>query len=176
MGLAETFIRLGLPYDSPEAKRAARGIARTMRETAEAASAELAAERGVFPNWNASIFARAKRPRRNATLLSIAPTGTLSVIAGTTSGIEPLFGVAFTRRHVLGGRVLAEVSALFARTMEARGLNGDRCSRSWRGRGGPGRGPACRTSWLISFAALSTLIRSITSRCSGSSSVRWTTP
>ncbi|MEW6681299.1 MAG: adenosylcobalamin-dependent ribonucleoside-diphosphate reductase [Nitrospirota bacterium] len=122
MGLAETFIRLGLPYDSPEAKRTARAIAVAMREAAEAASAELAAERGVFPNWNGSIFAPARRLRRNATLLSIAPTGTLSVIAGTTSGIEPLFGVAFTRRHVLGGRVLPEVSALFARTMEARGL------------------------------------------------------
>jgi ribonucleoside-diphosphate reductase alpha chain len=122
MGLAETFIRLGLPYDSPEAKRTARGIAMAMRATAEAASAELAVDRGVFPNWDRSIFAAAKRPRRNATLLSIAPTGTLSVIAGTTSGIEPLFGVAFTRRHVLGGRVLPEVSALFARTMEARGL------------------------------------------------------
>jgi ribonucleoside-diphosphate reductase alpha chain len=122
MGLAETFVRLGLPYDSPEAKRTARGIAMTMREAAEAASAELAAERGVFPNWDGSVFAPAKQLRRNATLLSIAPTGTLSVIAGTTSGIEPLFGVAFTRHHVLGGRVLPEVSALFARTMEARGL------------------------------------------------------
>jgi ribonucleoside-diphosphate reductase alpha chain len=122
MGLAETFIRLGLPYDSREAKGTARGIAMAMREAAEAASAELAAERGVFPNWDGSVFAPAKRLRRNATLLSIAPTGTLSVIAGTTSGIEPLFGVAFTRRHVLGGRVLPEVSALFARTMEARGL------------------------------------------------------
>ncbi len=122
MGLAETFIRLGLPYDSPEAKRTARGIAMAMREAAGATSAGLAAERGVFPNWERSIFSGRKQPRRNATLLSIAPTGTLSVIAGTTSGIEPLFGVAFTRRHVLGGRVLAEVSALFARTMEARGL------------------------------------------------------
>jgi ribonucleoside-diphosphate reductase alpha chain len=122
MGLAETLIRLGLPYDSPEAKRTARAIATAMREAAEEASAELAAERGVFPNWERSIFSGRKQPRRNATLLSIAPTGTLSVIAGTTSGIEPLFGVAFTRRHVLGGRVLAEVSALFARTMEARGL------------------------------------------------------
>jgi ribonucleoside-diphosphate reductase alpha chain len=122
MGLAETFIRLGLPYDSAEAKRTARGFAMMMRETAEAASGELAAARGVFPNWERSAFSDRKQLRRNATLLSIAPTGTLSVIAGTTSGIEPLFGVAFTRRHVLGGRVLPEVSGLFARTMEARGL------------------------------------------------------
>lgn len=123
MGLSETLIRLGLAYDSPEAGRTASDIARVLRETADAASAELAAERGVFPNWGESTFGRAQQPRRNATVLSIAPTGTISLIAGTTSGIEPLFGIAYTRSHVLGERALPEVSPLFAEQMEARGLD-----------------------------------------------------
>ena len=123
MGLAEAFIRLGLPYDSPEARRLGSEIARVLREAAEGASAQLAAERGAFPAWRDSVFGRANRPRRNATVLSIAPTGTISLIAGTTSGIEPLFGVAYTRSHVLSGRALPEVSPLFAEHMEARCLD-----------------------------------------------------
>ena len=123
MGLAETFIRLGLPYDGPDARRLGSEIARVLREAAEAASAQLAAERGAFPAWRDSVFGRANRPCRNATVLSIAPTGTISLIAGTTSGIEPLFGVAYTRSHVLGGRALPEVSPLFAEHMEARRLD-----------------------------------------------------
>ena len=123
MGLAEAFIRLGLPYDGPDARRLGSEIARVLREAAEAASAGLAAERGAFPAWRESIFGRANRPRRNATVLSIAPTGTISLIAGTTSGIEPLFGVAYTRSHVLGGRALPEVSPLFTEHMEARRLD-----------------------------------------------------
>jgi len=123
MGLAETLIRLGVAYDSPEAGRLASDIARGLRETADDASAELAGERGVFPNWRESVFGRAHQPRRNATVLSIAPTGTISLIAGTTSGIEPLFGIAYTRSHVLGGRALPEVSPFFAEHMDARGLD-----------------------------------------------------
>jgi ribonucleoside-diphosphate reductase alpha chain len=125
MGLAETLIRLGLPYDSREARETGAEVARVLRETADAASEELAAERGSFPGWSDSVFAPNNRPRRNATVLSIAPTGTISLIAGTTSGIEPLFGVAFTRSHVLGERALPEVASLFAEVMDARGA-------SWR--------------------------------------------
>jgi ribonucleoside-diphosphate reductase alpha chain len=125
MGLAETLIRLGLPYDSREARETGAEVSRVLRETADAASEELAAERGSFPGWSDSVFAPNNRPRRNATVLSIAPTGTISLIAGTTSGIEPLFGVAFTRSHVLGERALPEVASLFAEVMDARGA-------SWR--------------------------------------------
>jgi ribonucleoside-diphosphate reductase alpha chain len=120
MGLAEALIHLGLSYESPAAVETGAEIARVLRETADEASADLAAERGVFPGWSESVFAAAGRRVRNATVLSIAPTGTISLIAGTTSGIEPLFGVAFTRSHVLGGRELPEVSPLFAEAMSSR--------------------------------------------------------
>lgn len=123
MGLAEMFIRLGTPYDSPAAVETASEVARVIHETASVASAELAEERGPFPNWRDSVFARDGRLRRNATVLSIAPAGTISIIADTSSGIEPLFGVAYTRSHVLGGRALPEVSPIFAEIMEARGLD-----------------------------------------------------
>jgi ribonucleoside-diphosphate reductase alpha chain len=121
MGLAETLIRLGLPYESQAARESATEIARVLREEADSASVELAASRGTFPGWSESIFAASGRRLRNATVLSIAPTGTISLIAGTSSGIEPLFGVAYTRSHVLGGRELPEVSQIFAEMMESRG-------------------------------------------------------
>jgi ribonucleoside-diphosphate reductase alpha chain len=109
-----------LSYESQAARETAAEIARVLREEADAASADLAASRGTFPGWSESVLAASGR-LRNATVLSIAPTGTISLIAGTSSGIEPLFGVAYTRSHVLGGRELPEVSPLFAEMMESRG-------------------------------------------------------
>jgi ribonucleoside-diphosphate reductase alpha chain len=126
MGLAETLIRLGIPYDDPGSVRFASDVARALREAATEASARLAAARGAYPAWNASIDSAKGEPRRNATVLSIAPTGTISTIAGTTPSIEPLFGVAYTRRHILGESSLVEASPLFSETMEARGFDIDR--------------------------------------------------
>jgi ribonucleoside-diphosphate reductase alpha chain len=73
----------------------------------------------VFPGWERSIHAANGERLRNATLLSIAPTGTLSVIAGTSGGIEPLFALAYRRRHTLGGAPFIEVNPLFERWVRA---------------------------------------------------------
>ncbi|MCS7007127.1 MAG: adenosylcobalamin-dependent ribonucleoside-diphosphate reductase [Thermoleophilia bacterium] len=124
MGLAELLAALGLPYDSEPALELAERIAAWIRQEARAASAELAAERGPFPRFPDSVFARAGGPPlRNAQLTSIAPTGTISVIAGTTAGIEPMFALAYFR-NVLGTR-LVELNPLFERTARERGFWSD---------------------------------------------------
>jgi ribonucleoside-diphosphate reductase alpha chain len=124
MGLAEALAALGVPYDSQAAVRLAARIARFLRERAREASAELARERGPFPLFSQSVYAaRGFPPLRNAQLTSIAPTGTIAIIAGTTSGIEPLFAVAYVR-NVLGGQ-LVEVNPLFERIARDRGFWSD---------------------------------------------------
>ena len=124
MGLAELFARLGIPYDSDAAVRLAGRIARTISREAQVASAELAEERGPFPLWAESALASRRRvPLRNAQLTSIAPAGTIAIIAGTTSGIEPMFAVSYVR-NVLGGR-LVEVNPVFERIARERGFYSD---------------------------------------------------
>jgi ribonucleoside-diphosphate reductase alpha chain len=99
MGLAHFFIRLGIPYDSQKALETVRELMRFIQYQARERSVELAEERGVFPNFKGSIFDRSGGTRlRNATLTTIAPTGTLSLLANCSSGIEPLFALRYTRR------------------------------------------------------------------------------
>lgn len=112
MGWADSLIRMGIPYASEEALALGAELMRFVAERAHQASSELAAERGVFPNWKNSVYAPAL-PMRNATCTSIAPTGTISIIAGTSSSIEPLFALAFRRMHVLHEDVLDAVSPGF---------------------------------------------------------------
>ncbi len=126
MGLAESLILLGVSYDSNEAVAWADRLAAFIEEEAQAASRELAEQRGVFPNWARSIFAARGEQRRNATLLSVAPTGTISIIAGTSGGIEPLFALAYRREHTLGGEPLTELNPIFLRYAHARGLDSGR--------------------------------------------------
>jgi ribonucleoside-diphosphate reductase alpha chain len=121
MGWADLLVRLGIPYDAPEALAAADEVmgfvARTARETSEA----LARERGPFPGFATSALARAGRaPRRNATVTTIAPTGTLALIAGCSSGIEPLFALAYVRR-ALDASELREEHPLLAAALRAAG-------------------------------------------------------
>ena len=124
MGLAELLATLGIPYDSQPAVRLTGRLLRHIRHEARLASDQLAAERGPFPLFAASTFARrGLPPLRNAQLTSVAPTGTVSLIAGTTSGIEPMFALAFTR-HILG-RELREVNPLFERLARDRGFYSD---------------------------------------------------
>ena len=111
MGFADLLIAAGIPYDSPEALALAERLMGEIAAAADAASAALGEEKGVFPNWERSIYAGGTR-YRNATRTCIAPTGTIAIIAGASSGIEPLYSLAHQRR-MGDGTVLPEVSAAF---------------------------------------------------------------
>ncbi len=121
MGFADLLVRLGVPYDAPEALAVADEVMGFVAREAHAASEALAAERGAFPGFATSALARAgTRPRRNATVTTIAPTGTLALIAGCSSGIEPLFAVTYVRR-ALDQSELREEHPLLARALREAG-------------------------------------------------------
>jgi len=125
MGFAEALIRLGVSYGSEDAVEWAERFARFIAEKAREASRELAEERGVFPNWPRSLYAATGERVRNATCLSIAPTGTIGIIAGTSGGIEPLFALAYRRAHTLGGGPLVEVNPIFLRYAATQGTDAE---------------------------------------------------
>ncbi|KPJ69735.1 ribonucleoside-diphosphate reductase [candidate division WOR-1 bacterium DG_54_3] len=103
MGFAEMLIRLGIRYDTKEALELAQKVMRVIQAEGHQASIELGKKRGSFPNFIKSVWRKKRYPAmRNATVTTIAPTGSISLIAGCTSGIEPLFSLAFTK-EVLGG-------------------------------------------------------------------------
>ncbi|MEK7469813.1 MAG: adenosylcobalamin-dependent ribonucleoside-diphosphate reductase [Planctomycetota bacterium] len=123
MGWADALVLLGVPYDSDEAVALADRTMAAFSRAARAASQQLARERGPFPNYPESIHARgAGYPIRNATVSTVAPTGTLSILAGTSGGIEPLFALAF-ERHVMDGEVLPEAHPEFARLAREGGFD-----------------------------------------------------
>jgi ribonucleoside-diphosphate reductase alpha chain len=98
MGFAHMLIRLGIPYDSPAAEEMGGKVMGFIERESKIASARLAEERGLFPNYKGSIWERKNMPQRNATTTTIAPTGTLSIIAGCSGGIEPVYDIRYTRR------------------------------------------------------------------------------
>jgi ribonucleoside-diphosphate reductase alpha chain len=121
MGWADLLVRLSIPYDAPAALALADEVMGAVQRTAHRASEALAAERGPFPGFASSALARAgRRPRRNATVTTIAPTGTLALIAGCSSGIEPLFALS-TLRRALGDTELREQHPLLERALRAAG-------------------------------------------------------
>jgi len=125
MGFADLLVMLGIPYDSEEALTTANEVMAFIQIEASKASVELGQERGVFPAFEGSVFDTPDGPRvRNATRTTIAPTGTLSMIAGCSSGIEPLFALSYTKT-VLDGTPFVEVNPYFEEAARTGGFYSD---------------------------------------------------
>ncbi len=124
MGWHDMLVRLGIPYDSEEAIAMADRVMKFINDKAKRESAALAVQRGVFPNFEGSSYdtGRAEDRVRNATRTTIAPTGTISILASASSGIEPYFSIAFTRKNILGGLDLPEVNPLFLEVSSREGF------------------------------------------------------
>ncbi len=121
MGFADTLIQLGIPYNSDKGVKTGRQIMKFIKEESVKASSKLAKERGCFPNYDKSVFADSDSEIRNATLTTIAPTGTISIIADSSSGIEPLFAICYYR-NVMDNDKLVEVNSSFMKIAKERGF------------------------------------------------------
>ena len=122
MGFADMLIQLGIPYDTEQGLAVAEEIAHFISAEADKASIELAQERGVFPAFQGSIYGMPDGPRfRNASRTTIAPTGSLSIIANCSSGIEPLFALSYVR-HILEGEEFIEVNPYFEEAAKKGGV------------------------------------------------------
>ncbi len=124
MGLADALIKMGLRYDAPEGRAAVEAMIGELRESATQASQDLAQERGAFPMFDESSL---ETPRRNVALLTVAPTGTTSMLMGVSSGVEPIFAPFIYRK--IGDSYAALVSPLFREMLEQHPAHPD-CSRN----------------------------------------------
>lgn len=127
MGFSDMLLSLEIPYNSSAAFKLAEKIMKFINEEAKFASQDLAAIRGAFPAYALSLYYKPKGPKlRNATLTTIAPTGTISIIAGCSSGIEPIFAISYVRRHLLDeGDELVEVNPFFEEIARREGFYSD---------------------------------------------------
>jgi ribonucleoside-diphosphate reductase alpha chain len=121
MGFADALFALGLPYDSEEGVAFAEKVMQFLNDESHRASEALAVERGVFPNWKGSTWEQRGIRMRNAATTTVAPTGTISIIANCSGGIEPLFSLVFFR-NVMEGQRLLEVNGPFERVARERGF------------------------------------------------------
>jgi len=121
MGWADMLFQLRISYNSKEALALAEKIMSFIKKVAVETSEKLAEKRGPFPNFERSIFKNGK-PRRNATLTTIAPTGSIGIIANASTGIEPVFALAYVRKNILGGEELFEINPYFKQALIEEGL------------------------------------------------------
>ena len=125
MGFADMLILLNIPYSSQAALDTAERLMKFIDEKAKEISMELAKERGVFPNYKGSIYEKSGVIMRNATTTTIAPTGTLSIIANCSSGIEPLYGITYTRK-ILDDLELKVINPNFEEIAKRKGFYSER--------------------------------------------------
>ncbi len=135
MGWADMLVQLGVGYNSDAAIKLGHDLMGFIHEEAIKMSEQLAADRGVFPNWGESTWAAKGKRVRNATLTTIAPTGTISIIAGVSSGIEPIFALAFVR-NVMDNTELPEAHPALEAVLKQRGLYSEDLMKSFAAVGG----------------------------------------
>lgn len=121
MGWADMLIQLKVPYDSQEAVNLAERLMGFIHEKSHQTSSELAQKRGAFPNWEKSIYHQKQIPMRNSTVTTIAPAGTISIIAGCSSGIEPLFAISYIRT-VMDNTRMVETNPFFEKEAKEKGF------------------------------------------------------
>ena len=134
MGFADLLFTLGIPYDSDDGVALGSRVMQFIQRESHRASERLARARGVFPNWEGSTWDTQGIRMRNACTTCVAPTGSISMIAGCTGGMEPAFALAYSR-NVLDGRKLTELNPVFAETAESDGFLTETVKRKVGNRG-----------------------------------------
>ncbi|MFP3946093.1 MAG: vitamin B12-dependent ribonucleotide reductase [Halobacteriota archaeon] len=125
MGFADLLFKLKIPYDSEEGIEFAEELMSFIQDESHKASTALAEERGEFPNWKGSLWEEKGMKLRNATTTTTAPTGTISIIANCSSGIEPAYALAFRRRNILDGEEFFEVNSVLEDCLKEEGIYTD---------------------------------------------------
>jgi len=124
MGWADMLIQLKIPYNSHEAVKLAERMMGFIHEKSHLTSSELAQKRGKFPNWERSVYVDKQIPMRNSTVTTIAPAGTISIIAGSSSGIEPSFAISYIRT-VMDNTRMVETNPFFEKEAKERGFHSE---------------------------------------------------